>query len=177
MVDNFLQWYIINNKRWNNMRRKDKEITSVDKKIKILEKNKVCRVALSQNDLPYIIPLNYGYSFENNKLTLYFHSALEGKKMDIIKENNNACFEIDCDCKLIENEKPCSYGYEFKSIIGFGKITIVRTIEEKIHGLNILIKHQTGKETKYHFTEEALEKVIVYKIEIEEFTGKQKELL
>jgi nitroimidazol reductase NimA-like FMN-containing flavoprotein (pyridoxamine 5'-phosphate oxidase superfamily) len=159
------------------MRRKDKEITSVDKKIEILEKNKVCRVALSQNNFPYIVPLNYGYSFENNKLTLYFHSAQEGKKMDIIKENNNACFEIDCDCKLIENEKPCFCGYEFKSIIGFGKIIIMRTTEEKINGLNILMKHQTEKETEYHFTKEALEKVIVYKMEIEEFTGKQKELL
>jgi nitroimidazol reductase NimA-like FMN-containing flavoprotein (pyridoxamine 5'-phosphate oxidase superfamily) len=158
------------------MRRKDKEITSIDKKIEILEKNKVCRLALSQNNFPYSVPLIYGYSFENNKLTLYFHSAPEGKKIDIIKENNNACFEIDSDCKLIENEKPCSYGYEFKSIIGFGKIIIMKTNEEKINGLNILMKHQTGKATEYNFPEEALEKVIVYKMEIEEFTGKQKEL-
>jgi nitroimidazol reductase NimA-like FMN-containing flavoprotein (pyridoxamine 5'-phosphate oxidase superfamily) len=158
------------------MRRKDKEITSVDKKIEIIEKNKVCRLALSQNNFPYIIPLNYGYSFENNKLTLYFHSAIEGKKMDIIKENNNACFEVDCDCKLIEGKNLCSYGYEFKSIIGFGKIIIMGTTEEKIKGLNILMKHQTGKETQYNFAEGALERLIVYKMEVEEFTGKQKEL-
>jgi nitroimidazol reductase NimA-like FMN-containing flavoprotein (pyridoxamine 5'-phosphate oxidase superfamily) len=156
------------------MRRKDKEITSVDKKIEIIEKNKICRVALSRNNFPYIVPLNYGYSFEDNKLTLYFHSAIEGKKMNIIKENNNACFEIDCDCRLIEGETPCSHGYEFKSIIGFGKIIIMETPEEKTNGLNILMRHQTGKETQYNFTGDALGKVIVYKMEVEGFTGKQK---
>jgi nitroimidazol reductase NimA-like FMN-containing flavoprotein (pyridoxamine 5'-phosphate oxidase superfamily) len=156
------------------MRRKDKEITSVDKKIEIIEKNKVCRLALSRNNFPYIVPLNYGYSFEDNKLTLYFHSAAEGKKIDIIKENNKACFEIDCDCKLIESEDPCSYGYEFKSIIGFGKIKITETTEEKIRGLNILMKHQTGKEMEFTFSKEALEKVVVCVMEVEEFTGKQK---
>ncbi|MDR0409546.1 MAG: pyridoxamine 5'-phosphate oxidase family protein [Spirochaetaceae bacterium] len=156
------------------MRRKDREITSIDKKIEIIEKNKVCRIALSKDDFPYIVPLNYGYRFEKNKLTLYFHSAAEGKKIDIIKENNNTCFEIDCDCKLIENEKPCSYGYEFKSVIGFGKMIITETAEEKINGLNILMKHQTGKETLCNFPEEALEKLIVYKMEVEEFTGKQR---
>jgi nitroimidazol reductase NimA-like FMN-containing flavoprotein (pyridoxamine 5'-phosphate oxidase superfamily) len=156
------------------MRRKDKEITSADKKIEIVEKNKVCRVALSRNNFPYIVPLNYGFTFEGNKLTLYFHSATEGKKMDIIKANSNACFEIDCDCKLVESEKPCSYGYEFKSIVGFGKIVVMATTEEKIKGLNILMKHQTGKEAQYDFPEEVLRKVIVYKMEVEEFTGKQK---
>jgi nitroimidazol reductase NimA-like FMN-containing flavoprotein (pyridoxamine 5'-phosphate oxidase superfamily) len=164
----------MNSKRRNNMRRKDREITSVDEKIEIIERNKACRLALSKNNFPYIVPLNYGYSFEDDKLTLYFHGAAEGKKMDIIKENNNACFEIDCDCKLIENENPCSYGYEFKSIIGFGKIKITGTTEEKIKGLNILMKHQTGKEMRFTFSKEALEKVVVYTMEVEEFTGKQK---
>jgi nitroimidazol reductase NimA-like FMN-containing flavoprotein (pyridoxamine 5'-phosphate oxidase superfamily) len=159
------------------MRRKDREITAVEKKLEIIEKNKVCRVALSQNNVPYIVPLNYGYSFENDKLTLYFHSAVEGKKMDIIKKNNHACFEIDCDGKLIENENPCSYGYSFKSIIGFGKIILMETTEEKINGLNMLMKHQTGKEAQYDFPEGVLEKVVVYKMDVEEFTGKQREIL
>jgi nitroimidazol reductase NimA-like FMN-containing flavoprotein (pyridoxamine 5'-phosphate oxidase superfamily) len=52
----------------------------------------------------------------------------------------------------------------------------MRTTEEKINGLNILMKHQTEKETKYNFPEEVLEKVIVYKMEVKEFTGKQKEI-
>ena len=157
------------------MRRKDREITDINEKINVIKKCKVCRIGLSENNIPYIIPLNYGYNFENNILTLFFHSAIEGKKFDIIKNNNNVCLEIDCDTKLIEAEKACNYGYAFRSIIGFGKITILEKTDEKINGLNEIMKHQTGKETIYDFTCDELKNVCVYKMTVEIFTGKQKE--
>jgi len=156
------------------MRRKDREITAIDDKIAVLAQCKVCRLGLSENNYPYIIPLNYGYVYEDSKLTLFFHSAKEGKKIEIIQKNNNACFEIDCDEKLIEGEKACNYSYEFKSIIGFGKIEFLKTTDEKIKALNLLMKHQTGKEIEYKFTENELDKVCIYKMLVEEFTGKQK---
>jgi len=156
------------------MRRKDKEIIDINEKLEIIAKCKVCRLGLSENNYPYIVPLNYGFSYDDGKLTLYFHSATEGKKIDIIKKNNNACFEIDCDTKLIEGENPCNYGYDYKSIIGFGKIGILDTKAEKIDGLNYLMKQQTGKETKYEFNEDELNSVLVFKMPVEEFTGKQK---
>ena len=158
------------------MRRKDKEITDINEKIAIIDKCKICRIGLSKDNRPYIIPLNYGYDFKDNLLTLFFHSATEGKKIEMIKNNNQACFEIDCDTKLIEAENPCNHGYAFKSIIGFGKIFFLENTEEKIDGLNKIMKHQTEKETAYAFSQEALNKVVVYKIIVEDFTGKRKEL-
>jgi nitroimidazol reductase NimA-like FMN-containing flavoprotein (pyridoxamine 5'-phosphate oxidase superfamily) len=156
------------------MRRKDKEISDIDEKLKIIAENKICRLGLSENNYPYIVPLNYGFSYNDGTLTLYFHGATEGKKMDIIKRNNNVCFEIDCDTGLIEGEAPCNYGYEFKSIIGFRKIIILEAKKKKIIGLHYLMKQQTGKDIKYSYTEEELNGVCVYKMEVEEFTGKQK---
>ena len=108
------------------------------------------------------------------KITLYFHSAKEGKKIDMIKNNSNACFGIDCDTKLVEGEKPCDYGYEFKSIIGFGKIVFLDTIDEKITGLNYLMKQQTGKDIKFDFEENKLRNVVVFKMLVDEFSGKEK---
>jgi nitroimidazol reductase NimA-like FMN-containing flavoprotein (pyridoxamine 5'-phosphate oxidase superfamily) len=154
------------------MRRKDKEIADIDGKLKIIDKNRICRLALSNNNQPYIVPLNYGYSFENDALTLYFHSACEGKKLEIIKKNNRACFEIDGGGILVEGEKPCSYSYVFESIVGTGRIILLNTAAEKEDGLNRLMKHQTGKNEPYHFDEKAMERVVVYKMVVEEFTGK-----
>jgi len=156
------------------MRRKDREINSIDEKLKIIAKCKVCRIGLSENNYPYIVPLNYGFSYNDEKLTLYFHCATEGKKIDIIKKNNNACFEIDCDTQLVEGQKACDYGYEFKSIIGFGKIIFLDTKDEKTNGLNYLMKHQTGKDIKYNYNEDELNNIIVLKLSVDEFTGKQK---
>jgi len=156
------------------MRRKDREIISIDEKLKIISKCKICRIGLSENNYPYIVPLNYGFSYDDEKLALYFHCATEGKKIDIIKKNNNACFEIDCDTKLDEGQKACDYGYEFKSIIGFGKIIFLDTNDEKTNGLNYLMKHQTEKDIKYDYKEDELNNIIVFKLLVDEFTGKQK---
>ena len=153
------------------MRRNDREIQGEDR-IKIIERCKHCRIGLSENDNPYIVPLNYGYSYENDKLTLYFHGAREGKKIDVLKNNNKACFEIDCDTQLIEGENACKYGYEFRSIVGFGKILLLETHAEKTEGLNKIMKHQAGENINYTFGENELKNVFVLKMEVEEFTGK-----
>ena len=160
----------------SKMKRKDKEITNVQDKLNIIKKCKVCRIGLSENNKPYIIPLNYGYDFENNTLTLYFHSTIEGKKMNIIKNNNNACFEVDCDNQLLEAKKACNYSYAFKSIVGFGKIIFLEDTNEKIAGLNKIMQHQTGKEDVFIFSPEEMKNVVVYKMAVEEFTGKQKKI-
>ena len=156
------------------MRRHDKEISNISEMIDIVKDCKVCRIGLSDNNQPYVIPLNYGYSFNNNTLTLFFHSALEGKKLDIIKNNNSACFEIDCDTKLITAENACNHGYTFRSIIGFGNIVIMENQDEKIYGLNMIMRHQTGREIVHEFTPDQIKNVCVYRITAESFTGKQK---
>jgi len=156
------------------MRRNDREIIDMDEKMNIIQRCKVCRIGLSENDKPYIVPLNYGYDFQNNTLTLFFHGAKEGKKMDIIKINDNACFEVDCDDRLIEAETACRYSYAYKSIIGFGKIILLEDIDEKTDALNKILKHQSGKDTVYIFSPEELVNISAYKMVVEEFTGKQK---
>ena len=158
------------------MRRKDREIQGIEDKVKIIEKCKYLRLGLSENNNPYIVPLNYGYSYENEKLTLYFHCAKEGKKIEIMRNNKKACFEIDCDTKLVEVEKACDYGYEYKSIIGFGEIVFLETNSEKSEGLNKIMKHQTEKDTEWTFDENELNSVLVFKLDVNEFTGKERVL-
>jgi hypothetical protein len=57
------------------MIRKDKEIINIEEKINIIKQCRVCRLGLSENNQPYVVPLNYGYNFEKNRLTLFFHGA------------------------------------------------------------------------------------------------------
>jgi nitroimidazol reductase NimA-like FMN-containing flavoprotein (pyridoxamine 5'-phosphate oxidase superfamily) len=156
------------------MRRSDREITPIEEKLKILSKCKVCRIGISLNDQPYVIPLNFGYDYKNNQLTLYFHSAKTGKKIDILSQNNKSCFEVDCDHILIEGETACDYGFSFTSVIGFGKIEFIENREEKVYALNALMKHQTDRDTEYEYEDARLNAVAVYKLTVEEFTGKHK---
>jgi nitroimidazol reductase NimA-like FMN-containing flavoprotein (pyridoxamine 5'-phosphate oxidase superfamily) len=157
------------------MRRKDREITGINELLAVIDQCKVCRLGLSADDQPYIVPLNFGYIFANNALTLFFHSAHEGKKIDILKKNNRACFEIDCDHRLLEADTACGYGFVFTSVIGFGTVEFLTDAGEKTFALNALMKHQTGKDTQYSFGEKELDAVCVYRMSVAEFTGKKKE--
>jgi len=155
------------------MRRKEREITDLSEKLAVLKKCKVCRLGLSLHDEPYIIPLNFGYSFADNVLTLYFHSAAEGKKIDVLRANPRACFEIDTDHKLVESDIACGYSFRYASLIGSGRVTFVTGTEEKCRALNALMQHQTGTDRTFTFSDAEIERVLVYKLTVSEFSGKR----
>ena len=155
------------------MRRKEREITDLNEKLAVLKKCKVCRLGLSLHDEPYIIPLNFGYSFADNALTLYFHSAAEGKKIDVLRANPRACFEIDTDHELVESDIACGYSFRYASLIGSGRVTFITGTEEKCGALNVLMQHQTGTDRTFTFSDAEIERVLVYKLTVSEFTGKR----
>ncbi|MDR1835746.1 MAG: pyridoxamine 5'-phosphate oxidase family protein [Fusobacteriaceae bacterium] len=158
------------------MRRKDRQITEVGEILAILNQCKVCRLAMVDEGTPYIVPLNFGYTFAEGRLVLYFHSAKSGRKIDILRKNNSAVFEVDCEHRLVEGDIACEYGFAFASVIGFGKISFLETKEEKIHGLNALMKHQTGTDREFHYEDARLMNVAVYKLAVGEFSAKRKVL-
>ncbi len=150
------------------MRRKDKEITDRALIEQIMEKASFCRIAVSQNDKPYIIPMNFGY--EDN--CIYLHSINEGRKIDILKKNEQVCFEMDIDCQPIEAEKPCDWGMNYYSVIGFGRAVFIEDIRQKRKGLDVIVRKYTGKPS-FDYPETMMENLAVIKIEIDSITGKK----
>jgi len=155
------------------MRRKDREVTDIDGIEEILLQCKTCHVAMADDGLPYVVPLSYGYKIlDGNILELYFHSALEGRKLDILMRNNKVCFEISCEGEPVNSETPCNSGYYFSSIIGFGEAIFIEDADEKCEALSIMFKHQAGRDVI--FTGEQAERLCVFKIVSADFTGKKK---
>jgi len=64
---------------------------------------------LSENNYPYIVPMNYGYVYENEKLTLFFHGAKEGKKIGIL--NNKKIIDVILSSVEVGYRKPNINGY------------------------------------------------------------------
>jgi len=150
------------------MRKTEREIKDRAEIESIIKQAQVCRVALALDNVPYIVPMNYGY--RDN--CLYFHCATEGKKLDIIRQNNQVCFEMDLDYELVRStEKVCTWGSKYRSVIGFGKAYIIEKWQEKAAALNIVTQHHGAP--PYDFSEKELEKVSIIKIEISSITGKK----
>ena len=149
-----------------HMRRKDKELTDSKEIEGIVKKATVCRLGLMDEDEAYIVPVNFGYE----KNAIYFHSALEGRKIELIKRNDKVCFEIEADVGIEKNDKSeCSVKY--RSVIGMGRTRILESAEERVRGLKAIMRQCAGGE--YSILEEKLNSVLVVEIRIENITGKQ----
>ena len=149
------------------MRRKEKEITDLKEIEKILQESTVCRLAMVDEDKPYMVPLNFGY----RDGYLFFHSAKEGRKIDVIQKNPNVCFEVDQLIKFKKAKTACEWGVEYKSVIGSGRAQLLDKLDEKIVALNVIMSHYSDR--TFDYPDEALEKTLVIKVQIERMTGKQ----
>ena len=154
------------------MTKRELQITDPLEIRKILDTAKVLRLGLAVNNEPYIVPMNYGYCLEEGKLTLYLHSAVRGRKLDMIRENSRVFIEMDCDQVPFEGEKACQYGLSYSSIMGRGEARIVEDVEEKMKAMSILMKTQTGKD--FSFNAQLVSIVAVIRIDVEEYTAKHR---
>lgn len=109
------------------MRRKDKQITDIKIIEEILAKADVCRIAMCDGGVPYLVPVNFGY----RDRALYIHSAHEGRKMDILKKNDHVCFEVETDVEILEGDAACDWGTRYRSVIGSGRARFIEESTEK----------------------------------------------
>jgi len=151
------------------MRRKEKEIGDENEIESIIRKATVCRLAMSDNDQPYVVPLNFGYADR----TLYFHSAPKGKKIEILERNDRVCFEFDVDVEIEPGEKACDWGARYKSVIGFGRAVFVESPDEKKHALDLVMAQYSKEVGAFQYPEAKLNATAIIRVDIEEMTGKR----
>lgn len=154
------------------MRRKDREVTDYNKMIEILAACDCCRLGLLDENGAYIVPLNFGYEEVNGKVLLYFHSSAVGKKLDLIRTQETASFEMDRKHQLVEGAIACAYSYSYQSIIGKGTIQILENYEEKVHALTVLMSHYSAK-GEWRFTKEQVDSIAVIKLEVTNWSCKE----
>ncbi len=153
------------------MRRKEREITDIDEIGSIISRCDVCRIALSDNNIPYIVTMNFGYTGGAGK-KLYFHCAREGKKLEIIRKNNFVCFQFDTDHQLEKGENACDFGMSYRSVVGWGNIKIITEEEEKKRGLNYIMSNYSDR-VEFTYKQAVLDRTIILCLNISEMKGKK----
>lgn len=149
------------------MRRSEKEIRDKHELEDIIRRARVCRIALSDGNEPYVVPMNFGY----RDGVLYLHCAPEGKKIDILKQNDRVCFEMDIDGGPVPGETPCQWGMRYESVIGYGRAQFVEERAEKIKALGCIMEQYT--QGPHAFSPEAVDKVTVLRIPVAQLSGKR----
>ena len=156
------------------MTKRERQITDEGQITAILDEAKVLHLGLAVDNEPYVVPMNYGYTRENGKLVLYLHSALRGKKLDMIRENPRVFFEMCCDVVPFEGKVPCQYGLVYSSVMGRGIARIVEDVGEKKQAMTALMKTQTGKD--FAFEDKLVSIVAVIRVDLAEYTAKHRPL-
>ena len=154
------------------MRRDDREVKDNTDIESIISRSDVCRIAFADNNIPYIVTMNFGYIGGANQ-SLYFHCAPEGRKIELISKNNFVCFEMDTDHILFKGERGCDWGMKYSSVVGYGKIYVVHGQEERKRGLDSIMSHYADQ-NDFTYDEKIMSKTSVLRLDIEEMKGKKK---
>ena len=154
------------------IRRKEKEITDEKEMLAILNGAKYVVVAMCKDNEPYLVTLSHGYDIQRD--CIYFHCAREGKKVDILKEQNKVWGQALLDRGYVHGS--CDHLYA--TIHFMGKVTFVENLEEKRHALEIMINTLDDDPQKVldkQLTVESTKGVRIGRIDIEYMSGKKSE--
>ena len=154
------------------MRRQDREVTDPEKINAVIDACTRCRLGFCDQGRAYVVPVNFGHAVENGRHVFYFHSAPEGRKIDLIRASGRACVELDTDYRLLRAETACGHTAAFRSVIGEGPIVILEDLEAKRRALSLLMAHTAGSDD-WTFPEAALKAVCVYQLTAEELSCKE----
>lgn len=136
----------------------------------IIQSSLVCYVAMVDLEgKPYVLPFNFGIDDQY----IWFHSARNGKKNIILRNNPSVCiaFSIDHQLNFRHENVACSYFMKYKSVLVYGKVEFVNEYDQKVYGLNVIMKHYTKKE--FTFNQPAINNVEVFRVKIENITGRE----
>lgn len=150
------------------MRKSNQEIKDKKLLVEILERATICRVALVDDGRPYLLPFNYGYSDG----AIYIHCANEGRKLNIIRTNPEAWFEVEDTAGVIQADRACKWTTFYRSVMGSGRIQIINEPAIKKQGLEVIMK-QHGAEGEMVFEDREVKNMLILKLEIGHMSGKQ----
>lgn len=148
-----------------------KFISEKEEMVNIINACEVCYVGMVDNTNPYVLPFNFAIEGDH----LYIHSGPGGVKEKVLKENNNLCvaFSTAHDIYRQDENVACSWGMLYKSVLIWGKAEFIKSNEEKIRILNLIMKKYSGRDN-FKYSNPAINNVVVYDIFIEKMTGKKR---
>ena len=155
------------------MRRAEREVTDRGQLLEIIGRCTCCRVAFSDPEGAYIVPLSFAF-VPGQPDRFYFHGAKEGRKASLIAKRPKVGFELDCAYELVAGQSGCKYSCRYQSIVGTGVIGEVQDMEEKKQALSALMR-QYEPSRSFAFADEQAQAVAVYRLDVAAMTGKQRQ--
>lgn len=154
------------------MRRADREVTDPKQLEEILRECTAVHIGAQDGAGLFVVPLNYGYTLEGDRLTLYVHSAQEGRKVAAFRAGGTVAFEMDGRHALRTADTACGHSYTYQSIMGSGTIRELTEAGAKRAALELIMEHMTGRGS-WDMPDASLERTAVFAIQADQWAGKR----
>ena len=154
------------------MRRADREVVDAEAIDAIIRQSPCCRLGLRDGEGVYLVPLCFGFSHSGGVRTFYFHSAPEGRKLELLHRNASAAFELDCRCEITAGETACQHSARYQSVIGTGRVRFLTDAAEKRAALAEIMRQNAGA-GDWSFPDAAVSRVTVFALDVETISAKQ----
>lgn len=151
------------------MRRAGREIIDQAALDDIFRSARILFIALRDEPAPYVLPVCFGVEAE----TLYVHSALVGTKIDLLRSHPVVGFSACTDMTVTPGAMACDFTSAARSVVGTGRARIVESAEERIRGLDSIMRHYSeGPLGKPSYRPDSLSRTCVIAIRIDTLRGK-----
>lgn len=154
------------------MCRQELEITQREHILAILENAHMLHLALSDDDYPYIVPVNYAYDWQEQNLFFYIYGTKQGKKMSLLERNQKIGFELDYSPISMATEQAEIHQYPYRSLVGQGLVSMLSDLKEKKYALLKIIEQETGKDME-EIPDSKIQNTEIIKIEVVSMITKQ----
>lgn len=153
------------------MRRKDREVADFKEIVKIIDECEIVRLGLADGDYPYIVPLNFAYRVVGEKVELYIHGAMAGRKYEMLKANPCCSFEMDIplqmDCMVEKKDVTMRY----KCVMGKAVAQFLDG-EEKQKAIDDIIMARYEETRHFEYNQSAVRRTAVIRLVVTEMTAK-----
>jgi nitroimidazol reductase NimA-like FMN-containing flavoprotein (pyridoxamine 5'-phosphate oxidase superfamily) len=145
------------------------DISDKTAQLDVIQRSQVCHLAMVDGDVPYVLPFNFG--IEGEKI-IYLHSSFQGRKIEVLKKNNNVCISFSLDYELYKQSEimACSWSMKYRSVMVTGKLYFVDELEEKRKALDAIMRQFS--ENNFKYSDAAINNVCIMRVEIEQMTGR-----
>ena len=160
------------------MRRAKREVSDASELRSIVERAGVLHVGCTDAEGMFVVPMSFGFEVVEAegapRWTFWLHSAEEGRKAEAWAAGGEVALELDVPAGVVAgSDYACSYTFAYESVMATGQITCVKDAAEKIHGLECLMRHMAPG-APVTFSDEAVARVSVWRIDVEHLTGKRR---
>lgn len=153
------------------MRRKDREVTDINTIVGIIDECNIIRIGIADGDFPYIVPVNFAYTVENEQICFYIHGAMAGKKYEMLNASPYCSFEMDIPLEMDCIEEAKDVTMRYKSVMGKCQVEFLED-DEKQSAIDNIIMARYEETKNFEYNKATVKRTAVAKLTVMELSAK-----